>query len=188
MDFEQVVAKRQSIRNFDTDKKVPRELLEKILTHATLAPSSKNRQPWFFVVVQDDIVLKNKVADIMIEKLNMLKKQNPNFGPNSIAHTAEIVKQAPVFVAVFDASDVNIPNSIIQSIGAAIENLCLSATNYGVGSLWNCDLDICFDEIKEHLGVTEPYKLVAGVSLGYAAKPIPAPPQKLPLETVCKFR
>jgi nitroreductase len=69
-----------------------------------------------------------------------------------------------------------------------VQNICLSATNYGIGSLWICDSDICPDEIKSHLGVTEePHKLAALVSLGYAAESPYARPRKA-FENICKFR
>lgn len=41
---------RRSIRAYQ-DRPVPRRMLEEILKAGTLAPSSKNRQPWKFVVV-----------------------------------------------------------------------------------------------------------------------------------------
>ena len=182
MDFEQVVSARRSIRKFDENKKIDLATLEKILTHGTLAPSSKNRQPWYFVILQDDVLTKNKIADIMTTKLATLS----DIGPNSIENTAKIIKNAPCCVAVFETFDI-FPNSIKQSIGACIENICLSATNYGIGSLWICDMDICPDEIKAHLKVTEPYKLAALVALGYALETPYARPRKS-LNEICKFK
>lgn len=40
---------RRSIRSYQ-DKAVPKHMLEEILHAGLLAPSSKNRQPWRFVV------------------------------------------------------------------------------------------------------------------------------------------
>ena len=46
----EAIEQRRSIRA-NEDRPVSRELLEEILRAGTLAPSSKNRQPWRFVVV-----------------------------------------------------------------------------------------------------------------------------------------
>lgn len=51
MDISQAISQRRSIRRFE-DKPVPRELIEKILYAATLAPSGKNAQPWRFIVLE----------------------------------------------------------------------------------------------------------------------------------------
>lgn len=62
-------------------------------------------------------------------------------------------------------------NSNLQSIGACIENICLTATDMGIGSLWICDIDCAFTEIENLLGKQD-VSLVAGISLGY---PLEAP-------------
>lgn len=44
------IQNRRSIRRF-LDKPVPRAAVDAVLLAGSLAPSSKNRQPWRFVVV-----------------------------------------------------------------------------------------------------------------------------------------
>lgn len=162
MDFIDVVKKRRSIRKFD-NKKVSKEVLEKILYNASLAPSGKNRQPWRFVVVQNEKIKAN-IADIMTCKANQITNTGESTG---VKNTAGIIKKAPVFIAVFNTWGTKKSNSNLQSIGACIENICLSATYFGLGSLWICDIDCCFSELQKLLG--KPHvALVAGVALGYA--------------------
>lgn len=74
MELKEVIKQRRSIRKFDT-KKLDNSIIEEILYHGSLAPSGKNRQPWRFVVIQEDVELKNKIADIMICKAKELKKK-----------------------------------------------------------------------------------------------------------------
>ncbi|MDM5283697.1 nitroreductase family protein [Peribacillus frigoritolerans] len=50
-DFNEIVTGRRSIKNYDKSVKISREEMEKILTLATLAPSSVNMQPWRFLVI-----------------------------------------------------------------------------------------------------------------------------------------
>lgn len=51
-DFKEIVTGRRSIKNYDKSVKISREEMEKILTLATLAPSSVNMQPWRFLVIE----------------------------------------------------------------------------------------------------------------------------------------
>lgn len=163
MELKEIIKNRRSIRKFDT-KKIDNSIIKEILYYGSLAPSGKNRQPWRFVVIQDNVELKNKIADIMIEKAEEKIKRGGNAG--SIKNTAKIMKEAPVFIAVFNSWNEKIINSNLQSIGACIENICLTATDMGIGSLWICDIDCAFKEVEDLLG-KENISLVAGISLGY---------------------
>lgn len=163
MELKEIIKNRRSIRKFDT-KKLDNSIIEEILYYGSLAPSGKNRQPWRFVVIQEDEELKNKIADIMISKAEEKIKNGESEG--SIINTAKIMKEAPVFIAVFNSWNNKIINSNLQSIGACIENICLTATDMGIGSLWICDIDCAFKEVEDLLGINE-ISLVAGISLGY---------------------
>lgn len=46
MDFQKIILKRQSCRSFDPSKKIPREILDKILEAGRLAPTAVNGQPF----------------------------------------------------------------------------------------------------------------------------------------------
>jgi len=58
MDFLEFVSTRQSVRAFDTERQVEKEMIERIVAAARLAPSACNAQPWHLIVV-DDPELKN---------------------------------------------------------------------------------------------------------------------------------
>lgn len=58
MEFEQILAKRRSIRKF-TDRAVPAEIVERILAAALTAPSSRNSRTTRFLVVTDlDLIVR----------------------------------------------------------------------------------------------------------------------------------
>ena len=44
------IEERRSIRGF-TKEEIKKEMVEEILNCGRLAPSTKNRQPWYFVIV-----------------------------------------------------------------------------------------------------------------------------------------
>lgn len=56
--------------------------------------------------------------------------------------------------------------SLSQSVGAAIQNMCLAATALGVGSLWICDVFFVMRELCAWLHTKE--EIMAAVALGYA--------------------
>ncbi len=183
MELREIIKNRRSIRKY-VDKPIDEKMIKEILYYGSLAPSGKNRQPWRFVVIQEDKKLKEKIADIMIEKAEERIKKGKTAG--SIKETAKIMKQAPVFVAVFNSWKQEKQNSNLQSIGACIENICLTATDLGVGSLWICDIDCAFQEVEKLLGKEEE-SLVAGVALGYSLENPEARP-RLEIEEITQWR
>lgn len=169
---------RRSIRKY-TLKDVPKEIMEQILQAGTLAPSSKNRQPWKFIVVAG--THKNEMLSIMKKGLLREKTQNVLL-PNSAQHlkaaeyTLEIMKQAPVSVFVVNCLGLELASILTpeeriyeicnaQSIGAALENMTLTATELGLGSLWICDIFFAYHELNEWLGTDG--QLIAAMTFGY---------------------
>lgn len=165
MEVKESIENRRSIRNFKKEE-ISKELIEDILNCGRLAPSSKNRQPWHFVVLEKDT--KDKVADLMIEyTLNNdhreeRKKLN---APSSVNPTANVIKQAPILILIFRPKDDNWLVGDNLSIGACVENMCLRATDLGLGSLWIRDIVYVSEQVAEMLGHGD-LELNCAVSLG----------------------
>lgn len=130
MELKETIKNRRSIRKFK-DIDIPKEIIEDLIDCARLAPSTKNRQPWKFVIVTGNN--KNQITDIMLEE----KIYTAN---SSVEATAKIMKEAPILILVFKEyeDDWMIGDSL--SIGGAIEHICLRATDLGLGSLWIRDV------------------------------------------------
>ena len=107
--------------------------------------------------------------------------------------TAGIMEQAPVTVFVFNPEgthpwlarsiDQNFQDLVnIQSVGAAIQNMLLAATDMGIGSLWICDVFYAYEGLAAWLG--EDCQMVAAVSFGYPAERPEARPRKPVSEVV----
>ena len=62
------IQKRSSKRAY-TEKKIPKETLEKILNAANMTPSGANMQPWITYAISNETVLKN-IGDAIIETMN----------------------------------------------------------------------------------------------------------------------
>lgn len=176
------IAARRSIRKFK-DTPIPEELLQKILTAAIQAPSACNRQPWRFIIVQGE--KKAEMLRILREAIERDKARGEDIG--SSEWSTQVMEQAPVSLFVMNPR--GIPpwrkHSIeqmfrdvadIQSVGAAIQNMLLAATDLGLGSLWICDVFIAYEELCTWLG--EKGEMIAAVSFGYADEAPAARPRK----------
>lgn len=186
------IAARRSIRKFKNTP-VPHEIIEEILRAGSLAPSSKNRQPWKFIVTTGQA--KEEVLAVMERGLER-EAQQPLLPESAVyiggAHnTLNIMRQAPAVIFVVNTRGLdlltpqNAENRVFeicnaQSIGAAVENMSLAAVEAGLGSLWICDTYFAQQELCTWLGG----ELAAAFALGYADEE-PAPrPRKSWSETV----
>ncbi|MBU5278185.1 nitroreductase family protein [Lactiplantibacillus plantarum] len=63
--YTDVMLKRQSVRKFQPDVKIPRDELMELLKEATTSPSACNLQSWHFVVCDDDTGKKKAHSVVM---------------------------------------------------------------------------------------------------------------------------
>lgn len=167
MDLLEVIKNRRSIRKYK-DKEVSSELVEDLIQCARLAPSAKNRQPWKFVIVKDNI--KNQIADMMIQKeenstIN-LENRYTNY-KSSVNAIAQTIKEAPILILVFKENEDNWIIGDTLSIGASIEHICLRATDLGLGSLWIRDTVYTQKEIAKLVN-HENMELISAISIGHS--------------------
>lgn len=156
-EFINLVKQRQSVRKYLV-KEVPRNLIEKCIEAAQLAPSASNSQPWKFVVV-DNSETKNIIAEATVTKGIPINK---------------FAFEAPVIVAIV----VEPPKTITRiaswlkkrdfpwiDIGIAAEHFCLQATELGLGT---CMIG-WFDEkkVKETLNIPKHKRVGLLITLGY---------------------
>lgn len=110
------IRNRRSIRTY-TDKKVEWGKIREILGAGMQAPSSKNSNPWEFVVVVDN-------KDLLYE----LSKTH-----NRLSH----INGSNKCIVVLGNRDRFIKaGKWIQDLGACTQNLLLEATNQGLASCW----------------------------------------------------
>jgi len=166
MELIETINNRRSIRKYK-DIDIPNESIEDLINSARLAPSAKNRQPWEFMIVKNET--KNEIADIMLEqdrksKVSLERKiYNVN---SSVKATANIMKQAPILILAFRPKEDNWLIGDSLSIGAAIEHICLRATDLNLGSLWIRDIVYTQDKIATLVGKND-MELISAISIGY---------------------
>lgn len=166
METLEAIEKRRSIRKF-TDEEISKEDVLDILNCGRLAPSAKNRQPWFFVVASSEI--KDEIAKLMIDYGNSedyaLKCMEFNCN-QSVAFTGDVMTKGDVLVLILREKDDNWLLADTLSIGACVENMCLRATELGIGSLFISDIVTVSSEVLDLINFKE-MELSCALLLGY---------------------
>lgn len=116
--------KRYSCRSYDS-RQVENEKLLKVLEAVRLAPSAVNRQPWTFLVVNDEAGRRAVIE----------------------SYEREWIKSAPLYIIAFGHHDKawhrphdNKDHTDID-VAIAVEHLCLAATEQGLGTCWVCNFN-----------------------------------------------
>ncbi len=145
MDAVELLKTRRSIRHFK-EEDIPQDILDKVFDLVRYAPSARNSQPFYLVVVKDR------------EKVNKL-------GAIRGGSSAPIAR-APFAVAI--CADPSISPRYIQDGCIFAYHFMLSAWAYGLGTCWIADMDR--DEVKEILGIPKDHYVATVTPLGYPAE------------------
>ena len=149
MEFRELIKTRESVRNYDSKKQIPRDVLDRILEAGRLAPSAANRQPWKFLLIS---------SAEMLSKVRMCYK-------------GEWFRKAPHILVVMGNRDdawtrrYDGYNSIETDLTIAMDHLILAAANEGVGSCWIAAFDPVI--LRESLDLKENEEVFAITPLGY---------------------
>lgn len=113
---------------------------------------------------------KDKIADMMIDYTlnNDDTLERKNLGcASSVNPTANVIKQAPILVLIFREKNDNWIVGDNLSIGACVENICLRATELGIGTLWIRDTVYVAENVAKMLNHGN-MELNCAVALGIA--------------------
>jgi 5,6-dimethylbenzimidazole synthase len=173
------VFSRRDIRSHFNDKKIPDDVLVRILNAAHHAPSVGFSQPWDFILIKkrdtrlrvknsfnhereksislldNDLDRQDKYVNLKLEgilesDINICVTYNPErFGPFILGRTS-------------------IPETGEYSVCCAIQNLWLAARAEGIGVGWVSILSI--EDLRKILGIPNHVKPIAYLCLGYVNK------------------
>jgi nitroreductase len=149
-----IIVSRRTIRQFRPDP-VPRETLEALVDAARLAPSAANLQPLEFIIV-DDRRVRADVFPSLKWAAYIAPVGDPKPGQEPAAYIVTLVN-TKVREKMFE-----------YDVGAAEENMIISALAEGIGSCWLLSIDR--DRLKAVLGVPEGYRIDCVLALGYPAE------------------
>ena len=143
----EAILSRRSIRKFKEDLVRPEDI-DSILEAGRWAPSGLNNQPWKFIVIQD----KNTIEEL-----------------SNFTHYTEVVRNAPLLIAVFlDHDTMYNHTKDAQAIGASIQNMLLRVHDIGLGAVWLGEILNQKDKVNLSLDCPESFELMAVLAIGQA--------------------
>ena len=149
MEYSELISKRESIRNYDPNRSVPKEILEKILDAGRIAPSACNYQPIKFIVISSAPVLEEVKA----------------------CYNRDWLKDAPHILVAIGLKDqawkrsYDGYNSVETDVAIAMTHIILAAENEGVGTCWIAAFNPQL--LKDAINPRENQQIFAMTPLGY---------------------
>jgi len=175
-DYFDLVRRRESCRNFDPNRPVEKEKLQRCAEAAWLAPSACNGQPWKYLIVTNT-ELAEKLRPLMME-LNMNK----------------FVKNCPAFAVVLEENTV-LKVSLSQKfkdqdfapidVAFSCSQFCYAATEQGLSTCiigWHNE-----KKIQELFGIPKNVRVRLIVAIGYAMDEKLREKKRKPIEDVIQF-
>jgi F420 biosynthesis protein FbiB-like protein len=190
------IKKRRSIRKY-SPRKVKSNVLREVLEAAEWAPSAHNAQPWRLIVLTEKST-KQALAEAMADAWTAdMAKDGVTVEAQKRKASIERFTHAPILVlACLTMENMKVyPDEkrqrserdlAMQSLGAAIQNMLLTAHAEGLGACWFSAPSFCKETVRKVLKIPEMVEPQALIAFGYAAEK-PQAPQRKPLEN-CAYR
>ncbi len=190
-----LLRRRRSVRRY-RDEALPEDIIRRIITAGTLAPSALNEQAWHFTVLSDPErllrirrrivaifrsllkMLEGRVNRMMLrvmlgsETADMLMEMQPMVERLVEAYDEQqdcILWDAPTLIVVHSAGD---DTAVIESSHYAVGNMMMMATAMGLGT---CLVGFVTEaaerdsRLKEYLKVPPDHSVDASLVIGYPA-------------------
>jgi len=146
----ELISRRWSARAFST-RSVEKSKLLSILEAARWAPSSRNEQPWRYIIFTNDNIENLKKAQSVLKEIN------------------DYAKRAPILICAITKktySDNRIPNRLyFHDLGAANENMFLEAFSQGLIMHEMGGFDV--QKAREVFNIPEDYEVGVMIAIGY---------------------
>ena len=183
MSFYEVINKRRTIRQFEQDDDIPKEVIERILTAGLKAPSGGNLQQCELITITDkDIILDLAKFVIPTSYNKEAKTPQQEMLKISVPRQRSMIEESNCVILVLyqkkhEFSDS--PNNFgLQEYGSAwtlIENILLAATYEGLGTGIHVPVNKEYQQIKDFMKIPYNYYLVAMVLIGYTPENVLLP-------------
>ena len=155
MDAIECIFTRRSIREFEPNKSITKDDMNKILAAACSAPSAHNARPWEFIVIE------NKETIAALSEVKSYYKKPLTNASAAIAVIIEpnVIKKSKLGYKY-------------QDCAAAMQNMLLAANALGLGSCWMggfLETDLV-EQVIKILKIPETKLFFGLASFGYAAE------------------
>lgn len=149
MEYTEVIRVRESVRNYDPGRKVPPDVLRRVLDAGRIAPSAKNFQPWKFLVIS---------SSPLIEKVKECYQRDWFRDAPHIIVSVGLKDQS--WVRGYDGY-----NSLETDVAIAMTHIILAAENEGLGTCWIAAYNPSL--LREALGAGENEVIFGITPVGY---------------------
>lgn len=189
-DLEQAITDRHSSRLFLRDRPVPQELVTESLELAVRAPSNSNIQPWHMVFASGPA--RDRLAKALLEKADTASPIVPplpeSFAPlrrelgallygtmgvargDAEARRIAVLRnweffRAPLTGIVCMHRDLDYVDAL--GVGMFLQTFLLSLTARGLGTCVQVSVAGYPEVLREQLGISDEYRILCGVAIGY---------------------
>jgi nitroreductase len=183
MELKAAIEARTSIRVFNNDP-VDMDDIREMVRLAGLAPSVNNYQPWRYIAIKNSDLL-NRMADAVAAEIDSIPTSKSLAASNvkkQVTWFSTFFKDAPVLLVLVTRpyetvlesavelthDEINVLRNYpdIQSAGASIQNILLSAVDMGYGACWMSGSMFARTAIEQMLNIKAPEKALAFVVIG----------------------
>jgi 5,6-dimethylbenzimidazole synthase len=169
---------RRDVRSHFIKKKIPYNIISKILNAAHHAPSVGYSQPWNFILIKDEEI-RNQIKNAFIsaregsismlnsdtdrqQKYQKLKLEGIIESDINICITYDVTRFGP-----FVIGRTSIPETGEYSVCCAVQNLWLAARAEGIGVGWVSIITV--DDLRKILSIPCHIKPIAYLCIGYVS-------------------
>lgn len=170
MEFSEVLAKRRSVRHFNTRLPVTDDDVKALLDAGVAAPTAGNIQPWRFYILRS-VESRERLATAL--------------------HQGWAARAPVVIIVAVDRrpcgaryADRGTRLYAVQDVACATENILLAAVDRGLASCWVGAFDA--DAVAEAVGILPPMEPLAILPVGYSAESAGRPARR-PLSEVATW-
>ncbi|MFM7395732.1 MAG: nitroreductase [Gammaproteobacteria bacterium] len=169
----EVILGRSSTKKF-ADTAVTQEQLEILLTAAVRAPDHGLIAPWRFTILEGErrVLLGNAMAAALREK-------SPDADFDMLEREASKALRSPTLLVVSAVTQTHPKVPDIEqwvAVGAAIQNLWITAESLGLGVAWKTGSHAYSTVVKSALGLAPDEKIIGFVHVGTPVSKAPVRP------------
>ncbi|MDA9563595.1 nitroreductase [Flavobacteriales bacterium] len=164
----EVIQNRRSIYPKDfSQRKVHREMIEKMLDNARWAPTHGLTQPWLFRVFMGEGL--NKLAAFHADTYKAITPADQFLERKYEKLSANVMRSSAVIALCMKRQEIEkIPEiEEIEAVACATQNMHLTATAYGLGAYWSTGGLTYSQEMKTFLELEDKDKCLGLFYVGY---------------------
>ena len=167
---DEVIRSRRTSLLMDPDDPVPTELIELLIELATWAPNHKRTWPWRFTVLTGDA--RHRFGEALAAVA-----PGEGIAPDKVAKLRTKYARSAAVVLAWVAVD---PDPVRakedrDAVAAAVQNLLLAATSFGLGNYWATIPAVLEGAARRFAHLDDDHDLVALIYLGWPTGTVAAP-------------